>query len=150
MCDKQLREISTLHDLFLQWTKNVPTYPRQNKAPRAPPKKPPEKGKTKKTIQIVNRPPDHLPPSPAQVPRVQVMQTPPHSAPRLDIIPPPYTTNITETNTDKPIAHRTQARRTTPATPLQRIHEPVPRRTRSQISPNGIAQQVDISPRQAS
>ena len=103
-----------------------------------------------KKIQIGNRPPDHLPPSPAQSPRVQVMQPPPHSAPRLDIIPPPDTTNITETNTDEPISHRTRARRTTPATPIQRTHEPVARRTRSKINPKGLAQQVDISPHQAS
>ena len=45
MCNGKLRAISTLHELFGKWTKNVPTYPRQNKSPRAPPKKPPETGK---------------------------------------------------------------------------------------------------------
>ena len=137
MCNKQLRAISILHKLFEKWTKNVPTYPRQNKAPRAPPKKTPEKEKTKQTIKIGNRPPTHLPTSPAQAPRVQVMKTPPHSSPRVDIIPPPDTTNITEINTDKPIAHRTRASQTTPDTPIQRTHEPVARRTHSQNQPQG-------------
>ena len=103
--------------------------------------------KTKQTIQICNRPPTQLPPSPAQDPRVQVIHTPPHSAPRVDIIPPP---DITDINTDKPIAHHTQASCTTPAAPIQQTHNPFARRTRSQINPKGIAQQVDISPRQAS
>ena len=102
MCDEQLRAISTLHEIFRKWTKNVPTYPRRNKAPRAPPKKPPEKGEKKPTINIGNIPPDHLPHSPAQAPRVQFMQTPPNSAPWVYIIPPPDTTNITETNTENP------------------------------------------------
>ena len=48
MCDEQLRAISTLQDLFGQWTKNVPTYPLQKKAPMAPPKKPPKKEKENK------------------------------------------------------------------------------------------------------
>ena len=45
MCDKQLRAISTLRELFGKWTKTFPTYPRQNKAPRVPPNKPPGKEK---------------------------------------------------------------------------------------------------------
>ena len=106
ICDEQLRAISTLQELFGKWTKNVPTYPRQNKAPRAPHKKPTEKEK-KQTTQIRNRPPTQLPHSPAQAPRVQVTQTSPHSAPRVDIIPPLDTTNITEINTDEPISHQT-------------------------------------------
>ena len=146
MCDKKLCAISTLQELFGQWTKNVPTYPRQNKAPRAPPKEPPEKLKRKQTIQIRNRPPNQLPPSPAQAPKVQVIQTLSHSSPRVDIIPPP---DITEINTDKPISHCTRASRTTPATPIQQTHEPVARRTRSQINPKGLAQQFEITPRQA-
>ena len=76
ICDEQLRAISTLQELFGQWTKNVPTYPQQNKAPRAPPKNQTEKEK-KQTTQIGNRPPTQLPHSPAQAPRVKVMQTPP-------------------------------------------------------------------------
>ena len=113
MCKEQLRAISTLQDLFDQWNRKFPTYPRQNKAPRAPPKKPPKKGKTKQTIKIGNRPPTQLPPSPAQAPRVQVMKNPPHSAPRVDVILPPDITDIT---TDKPIAHCTRAIRKNPAT----------------------------------
>ena len=94
MCDEKLRAIITLHELFGQWTKNVTTYPNQNKAPRVPPNNPHEKQKTKPIIQIVNRPTYHMPPTPTQAPRVQVMQTPLHSAPRVDIITPPDTTNI--------------------------------------------------------
>ena len=105
--------------------------------------------KKKPKIQIVSRPTYHLPPPPAQASRVKVMQTPPNSAPRVDIVPPPNTTNNIETNTDQPIAHRMQARRTTPATPIQRAHEPVARRTCSQINPKGVDQQVDIIPWQA-
>ena len=104
MCEEQLRAISTLQDLFGQWTKHFPTHLRQNKAPRAPPKNPPKKVRTKQTIKIGNRPPTQLPPSPAQAPRVKVMKNPPHSAPRVYIIPPPDTTDIT---TDKTIAHHT-------------------------------------------
>ena len=48
MCEEQLRAINNLQELFGQWTKNVPTYPRQKKAPRAPPKKPPKKEKQNK------------------------------------------------------------------------------------------------------
>ena len=48
MCEEQLRAIITLQELFGKWTKNVPTYPRQNKAPRAPPKNPPKKEKQNK------------------------------------------------------------------------------------------------------
>ena len=36
MFEEQLRAISTFQELFGQWTKNVPTHPRQKKAPRAP------------------------------------------------------------------------------------------------------------------
>ena len=62
MCEEQLRSISTLQGLFVQWTKNVLTHPIQNKAPREPPKKPPKKVKTKQTIQIGNRPTTQLTP----------------------------------------------------------------------------------------
>ena len=147
ICEEQLRAISTLQEIFGQWTKNVPTYPRQNKAPRTLPRNPPKKEKRKQKIQIGNRPPPQLPPSPAQVPRMQVMQTPPNSAPRVDIIPLPYITGI---STYKPISHHTQASWTTPAAPIQRTHEPVAKRTRSQINPEELAHQVEISPRQAS
>ena len=77
------------------------------------------------------------------------MQTPPHSAPRVYIILPPDTTNNTEINTDKPIAHRTRASRTTPATATQQTHEPIFRRTRSKINPKELAQQVNIISRQS-
>ena len=150
MCDKQLHAISTLHKIFGKWNRNVPTYPRQNKAPRVPPSKPPGKEKPKQKIKVGSRPKDHLPPSLAQAPRVKVMQTPPHSAPRVDIIPPPESKNNTETDTDEPIAHRTRERRTMPDTPSQLAHKPVARRTRLQINPKDLAQQFDISPRKSS
>ena len=91
-----------------------------------------------------------MPPSPAQAPRIQVMQRPPNLSPKVNIIPPPETTNNTETNIDEPISHRTRSRRTTPDTPIQWDHEAVTRRTRSQINPKGLAQQVKIIHRQAS
>ena len=78
ICEEQLRAITTLQNLFGQWTKNVPTYPQQNKAPRALPKKPAKKGKTKQTIKIGNIPQNPQAPSPPQAPRVQVMQTSPN------------------------------------------------------------------------
>ena len=78
---------------------------------------------------------------------VQVMHTPPHSDPRVDIIPQP---DITDINTEEPIAHRTRASWTTPAEPIKGTHKLVARRTRSQINPKGLSQQVYISPRQAS
>ena len=78
------------------------------------------------------------------------MNPPPHSDTRVDIIPPPETKNTKETDTYKPIAHRTRARRTMSDTPTLLAHEPVARRTGSQINPKGIAQKVDIIPREAS
>ena len=48
LSEEQLRAISTLQEIFGQWTKNVLPYPRQNKAPRAPPKKTPKKEKENK------------------------------------------------------------------------------------------------------
>ena len=95
MCDEQLHAISTLQELFGQWTKNVPTYPRQNKSPRVQPNKPPGKERPKPKIQKGSKTTDHLTPPPTQAPRVQVMQTAPHSDPRVDIIPPPDTKNNT-------------------------------------------------------
>ena len=89
------------------------------------------------------------------------MQTPPHSAARMDIISLTETNNTTENDTagtDEPIDHCTRARRTTPwpsttplpATNTQLDHKPVSRLTLSHINPEGIAQQVDMSPRQES
>ena len=65
-----------------------------------------EKKKPKPKIQIRSRTTEYLPPPTAQAPKVQVMQAPPHLAPRVDIIPPPDTTNNIETNTDKTISVR--------------------------------------------
>ena len=48
MCEEKLRAISTLQELFGQWTKNDPTYPRQNRDSREPPKNPPKKEKQNK------------------------------------------------------------------------------------------------------
>ena len=161
MCDEQLCAISALHKLFGQWTKNVPTYPRRNKAPIELPSEPTGKEKTKPTTQGVSRPTTHLPLPPTQASRVQVMKITPHSAPRVDIILSTETKDTTENDTadtDEPIDYRTRERRIMPwtnatpppATPTQPDHETIARQMRSHINPKGLAQQVDISPQQAS
>ena len=86
------------------------------------------------------------------------MQTATNSSPRVDIIPPTETKNSTENDIEEPIAHHTRARRATPwpwamplpATLIQLGHEPVVKRARYKTEPKGIAQQVGISPQQAS
>ena len=72
-----------------------PQTPDKTKLPLNQPENQPGKEEKKATIQVVSRPATALPPPPAQSPRVQVMQTPTHSSPRVNIITPTETKKST-------------------------------------------------------